>query len=691
MTYQRKSEIRIVNGEAFVISDPVGNIYQDDNSNNFGFFFRDTRFLSRFVLKVDDQDLSILSAKEVDYFWSTHYATLPFESIFEGHPITIIRKRAVSDGVREEIIIHNYKTEPLDLTLSIELDADFIDVIELERAQNPEGKCDIEINSEENQHIFVYKVNGILRKSIIQCESGAEIENKKINFKINIPEKDEWKTCLTIHPVWEDRVKEPKFSCDDLDKNQPAINEPLQAWLNQVPRLTGYCSILSETYKHSLMDLAALRFYVGTEDDPIFAGGMPWYMALFGRDSLIAAYQCCFIAPDIASTTLSILAKYQGKEYNDFKDEEPGKILHELRFGEKTLLGEKPYSPYFGTADSSQLFLILLHEVFKWTGNKELVNELKEPALKALDWIDNYGDMDGDGYIEYKMRSKAGLTNHCWKDSGTSMIFSDARLAEPPIATVEFQGYVYDAKIRLAELAEEVWDDPALAEKLRSQAKELKQRFNKDFWIDERGGYFALGLDKNKEKIDSMASNMGHLLWSGIVDDDKAGIIVKQLMSNHLYSGWGIRTLSMQDRGYNPIEYHNGTVWPHDNSLIVEGFIKYGYRDEANQVIVNLLEASRYFDNRFPEVFAGYQRSVVDFPVPYPTSSIPQAWAAGASILFLRLILGLEPDREKETIKINPHLPAVIEDIRVGNIRLFNKNFSIFAGKDRSEVRLSDG
>ncbi len=248
------------------------------------------------------------------------------------------------------------------------------------------------------------------------------------------------------------------------------------------------------------MDLAALRFYLDPENKPVIAAGMPWYMALFGRDSLITSYQCCFIAPDIAFTTLRNLARLQGKGYNDFRDEEPGKILHELRFGEKTLLGEKPYSPYFGAADSCQLFLILLHEAFRWTGNKELVNEFKEPALKALNWIDNYGDMDGDGYIEYQRRSKEGLDNHCWKDSSTSMIFSNARLAEPPIATVEFQGYVYDAKLRLAELAEEVWDDPALAEKLRNDVKKLKRRFNKDFWIEDRGGYFALGLDKNKEK-----------------------------------------------------------------------------------------------------------------------------------------------------------------------------------------------
>ncbi len=261
------------------------------------------------------------------------------------------------------------------------------------------------------------------------------------------------------------------------------------------------------------------------------------------RDSLITSYQCCFIAPDIAFNTLRNLANLQGNEYNYFKDEEPGKILHELRFGEKTLLGKKPYSPYFGSADTCQLFLILLHEVFKWTGNKEFVNEFKGPALKALYWIDNFGgDMDGDGYVEYKKRSKEGLDNHCWKDSGTSMIFSDSRLAEAPIATVEFQGYIYDAKIRLAELAEEVWDDPpSFAEELRNQAKELKRRFNRDFWIEDRGGgYFALGLDKNKEKIDSMTSNMGgHLLWSGIVEDDRAGIIVKQLMSRDLYNGWG--------------------------------------------------------------------------------------------------------------------------------------------------------
>jgi glycogen debranching enzyme len=336
--------------------------------------------------------------------------------------------------------------------------------------------------------------------------------------------------------------------------------------------------------------------------------------------------------------------------------------------------------------DATPLFLILLSEVYRWTADRAMVQALKENALRALEWIDKYGDLDKDGYVEYQTRSRAGLRNQGWKDSGDSVLFSDGRLAEPPIALCEVQGYVYDAKQRTAELAEEVWGDTPLAERLRDEAAELKRRFNRDFWIAPRGGYFAMALDAEKRPVDSLTSNIGHLLWSGIVDDDKVDAVVGQLMSDALYSGWGIRTLSSPDRGFNPISYHDGTVWPHDNSIIAAGLARYGRRAEANRVVSDILRAAESFNYRLPEVFAGYARERYTFPVRYPTSSSPQAWASATPVLFLRTMLGLEADRKQMRLVAAPVLPKIVSRIDLRGVPAFGKRYNISVAGEHFEV-----
>ena len=683
MPYQTRSEIRIVDGESFLISDPLGNISPMGVN---GFFYRDTRFLSECDLRLNGNKLTLLSANEVNHFLACHYSTTPCKSIFESHPVTVIRNRVVGNGVVEEIILQNYVPKPLNLTLDISFDADFSDVMQIRSGIKAKGQTYFKINQDKKQIIFEYQVDGISRKSIIEFKGDAIIKDKSVTYKINIPPKGEWMTHYVVFPVWDDKVispeKDNKCPICDLYYESFAY-KTLKDWLDSTPKLSCNFYPFYKLYEQSLNDFEALMIYLDIEKNPGTAAGMPWYQTPFGRDSIISAYQYSFISPEKGINVLRNQAFLQGKEYNDFKDEEPGKIMHELRFGEETLLGNLPHSPYYGAADATSLYLILLHEIYSWTGNKGLVNELKESALKALNWINQYGDMDGAGYVEYKRRSPKGLNNHCWKDSDISIIFSDGTLAEPPIAAVEIQGYVYDAKLKLAILAEEVWNDLDLGSKLRNETKDLKERFNKDFWIEDKGGYFALALDKNKRKVDSMTSNIGQLLWSGIVDNKKAEIIVKQLMSDRLFSGWGVRTMSDQDQGYNPIEYHNGSIWPHDNSLIAAGLARYGFRDEANRIIINLIKASSYFDNRLPELFAGYKRKgIVDFPIIYPHSAFPQAWASGSCMLFLRTILGLKPDHKNRTLLLNPHLPPEIESIKLENIRLFDKRFTIDLNKN---------
>jgi glycogen debranching enzyme len=390
-------------------------------------------------------------------------------------------------------------------------------------------------------------------------------------------------------------------------------------------------------------------------------------MTLFGRDSLVTSYQALPFTPELAETTLRVLAARQGGGIDDFRDQEPGKILHEIRFGELTHFGERPQSPYYGSADATPFWLVLLDETERWTGHAGLVRELEPNARAALRWIDEYGDRDGDGYVEYQRRNEeTGLENMCWKDSWNSILFADGTNSKLPRATCEIQGLVYDAKRRSARLAREFWNDPGLADRLERQAAELKERFNRDFWIPKRR-FFALALDGDKRRVDSLTSNIGHLLWSGVVDDDKARAIRRHLMSDKMFSGWGVRTMAEGEGGYNPIEYHNGTVWPHDNAFIAAGLKRYGFGKDAARIAYAMLEAATYFDWRLPEVFAGYPRSLTQFPVEYPTASTPQAWATGTPLLLLRVLLGLEPDGER--LRSDPTLPEEISLLRLRRIR----------------------
>jgi glycogen debranching enzyme len=419
----------------------------------------------------------------------------------------------------------------------------------------------------------------------------------------------------------------------------------------------------------SLVDVAALRFRPNTMPErSLPAAGLPWFMALFGRDSLITSYQMLPFSSELAATTLQALADAQGKNMVELTEEEPGRILHELRFGELTHFHERPQSPYYGASDTTPLFLVLLDEYERWTGDAKLVRALEPNARAALDWIDHFGDRDGDGYIEYERKTELGLENQCWKDSWNSILFHDGTLAPAPRATCEIQGYAYDAKVRCARLAREIWKDEALAVTLETEAAELKRRFNHDYWIPDRQ-FFALALDGHKRKVDSLCSNIGHLLWSGIVEDDKAKALRDHLMSPRMFSGWGIRTMAEGETGYNPIEYHNGTVWPHDCSIVAAGLARYGFRKDAAEIISGIFEASVAFRYRLPEVFAGYERAKTRYPVQYTTACIPQAWAAGAPMLGIRTLLGLEPKGEALTFAADAVVPSWLGTLAVEGIR----------------------
>jgi glycogen debranching enzyme len=397
------------------------------------------------------------------------------------------------------------------------------------------------------------------------------------------------------------------------------------------------------------------------------AAGLPWFMTMFGRDSILTSLQALPFTPELAATTIRVLARWQGSNIDDFRDEDPGRILHELRYGESAAFGEQPHSPYYGNADATALFVILLDEYEKWSADTAMVRHFEHAARAALNWIDEYADLMGNGYVSYQRRNEqTGLENQCWKDSWDSISYHDGRLPAFPRATCELQGYTYDAKRRGARLARQFWGDPDYADRLERDAEDLKRRFNRDFWMEDRQ-YYALALaGPDGDRVDALSSNIGHLLVSGIVDDDKADAVVAHLMSPAMYSGWGVRTLANTEKRYNPVGYHVGTVWPFDNSFIAWGLRRYGFNQEAARIASGILDAANYFQGRLPEAFGGYPRESTKYPVQYPTACSPQAWSSGTPLLLLRTMLGIEPSGEN--MVVNPALPEHISRLELLDI-----------------------
>src|ERR671931_394312 len=479
-----KDTISILDGSTFLVSDLRGDIEASPDQPH-GFFFRDTRFLSRWTLTANGSPLDVLSTDENQYFSAQFFLVPPTGTVNDNPTVSIIRKRSIGDGFHEDVTIINHGGEPIDVELRVEAGADFADLFEVKDALAQKGATSTHVD--EDTLVLVYDRDNFHRETRIRASRPAVVDERGLTFRLGVDAHDEWNTCIFVQPVTES-AKEIKYRHDD-EEAKPNIGMSLQEFLSAAPQLETDWDPLEHIYERSLIDLAALRFETTLfPGQPMPAAGLPWFLTVFGRDSLLTSYQALPFTPELAQTTLRVLARYQAEKLDDFRDAEPGKILHEIRFGELTHFGERPHSPYYGTADATPLFLVLLDEYERWTGDAELVRELEPAARAALEWIDRWGDRDGDGYVEYDRRNKeTGLENQCWKDSWDSIRFADGSVAEGPIATCEIQGYVYDAKVRTARLAREIWDDEELAKRLDREAEELKRRFNDDFWIEERG------------------------------------------------------------------------------------------------------------------------------------------------------------------------------------------------------------
>ncbi len=649
-----KELVSILDGNTFLVTDRRGDI---EPSLDFptGLFSFDTRFLSAWLLLLDGERLHELSVDDAESY-RTRYFLVPGEpSHFLDTKVSVIRSRAIGNGFEEELTVLNHSGQEAAFTLRVEMAADFADLFEIKNTQRKQGHHTVKV--EEDALRLTYRREAFHRETVVRSSAPATVDKLGMTFPIRIGPHGEWTTRLTVSTVIYGARGEDARSQLPLggSRTTAAIQAEHAEFVAKAPKLGCDCEPLAGAYRRSLTDLAALRYESISLGVRLLAAGLPWFMTLFGRDSIITSLQVLPFLPELIPPTLTILAGLQGVRLDDFRDEEPGKILHELRYGEAAGFEEQPHSPYYGSADSTALFLILLDEYERWTGDAELVKRLEFSARAALAWLDTYGDLLGTGYVWYQTRNpRNGLENQCWKDSWDAISYSDGRLPSFPRATCELQGYAYDAKMRGARMARLVWNDPQYADRLEREAAELKERFNRDFWLPEKE-YYALALDADGRPVDALSSNIGHLLWSGIVDESRAPRIVEHLLGPRLYSGWGVRTLADDQGRYNPIGYHVGTVWPFDNSIIAWGLWKYGFRAEAGQICESMLAASRYFDGRLPEVFAGYERDLTEYPVQYPTACIPQAWSAGTPLLLLRVMLGLEP--QGEHLIIDPYVP----------------------------------
>jgi glycogen debranching enzyme len=632
-------DLVLVDGSTYFLSAASGDI---ELRSAEGFFHADMRHLSTWRLLVDDEPLHVLASSCVDYYSARIVGTLASAAHGTNPPVTIRRDRFVADGVHEDLVVENHSEQERPLTLELRFGSDFGDILECKTEPKKAGKVDGEVAAAERTATLTYTRGAYRRATRISFTAPCRLERDRAVFDLMLSPRETWRTCIDVTPVVDDAERRPRQACESFGQAKPRVPLDLDEWLDASPRLVTAHDALAHAYRRTLVDLASLRFQpLDGLSFALPAAGVPWFMALFGRDSLVTAYQALPFQPLLARATLEALARLQATEDDPFRDAEPGKILHELRFGELAALGDEPHSPYYGSHGATPLFLILLDEYERWSGDADFVRALERPARAALRWLEEWGDLDGDGYLEYRKRSPKGLDNQGWKDSRNAICFADGRLAEPPIATCELQGYAYDARRRTARLAREVWGDAALASRLEADAEDLRRRFHRDFWIDARR-HFALALDGEKRQVDALTSNVGQLLWSGIVEEERAREVVRRLLRGDMFSGFGMRTMSTTAAAYNPIEYHNGSVWPHDTGLIAEGMRRYGYGDEASRLVLALVDAAVAFDYRLPELFAGVPRDEASLPVQYPTASSPQAWAAGSVLLGLRTLLGLD-------------------------------------------------
>ncbi len=683
------ASITINRDDRFLVCQPDGRILGGIDD---GFFTRDTRLISGYDLRINGHRPMLLNSAPIQFFSArfeyTNEAFLDDIGPVDKQSLSIRVDRTVDEGVHEDLDVVNYARRPVRLTIEIAIDSDFADIFDVRKnTLVRRGQLNTRWFRSRGELRTTY-TNGPFERELIvaveKADSPIQYANGRLVFVARIAPKGVWHACLKWLPLTaKDRAGRRRPStlpCNAVDDPRPIARPRLPTVAIDTPNWT-----VKRTWEQAIRDLDALRL-----EDPTFernvvipAAGVPWFVTLFGRDTLVVSMQSISGYPEFASGALRRLGAMQATETDPERDMEPGKIPHEIRHGELAQLGILPYQPYYGTHDATSLYVIVLSYLYQWLGDESILRRYLENAEAAMRWIDRYGDRDHDGLQEYGTRSSHGYYNQGWKDAGDAIVDADGRLASLPIATCELQGYVYDAKLRMGDIYE-VLGRPKDARRLRREARVLFERVNETLWWEEEGTY-ALGLDGAKRQIRSVASNAGHLLQSGIVPPDRAARVVKRLLADDMWSGWGVRTLSSDHPYYNPFSYQTGSVWPHDNALIAGGFRRYGFDAEAARVAKGTFDAAeRLSGYRLPELFAGLYKAEASFPVQYPGANVPQAWAAGSVLRLIAILAGIHAttDASGSRIYVNPALPDWLPEVTIRNLR---------AGGGSLDLALSDG
>jgi len=656
--------VTLVEGSAFCISSASGDIAAGTAQ---GLFFRDTRFLSRLELRLNEHRPTCLSV----------HAAEPFSAVFvlQGAPgggdreggLLLVRRRYLGRGMREDLVLRNFGVEPAYCSLELLFDADFADLFGI-RHGAATRLGDVELVASTGGLEFRYQRGARTRGVRVALDPAPKVAANVASYELIVAPGGTWEACLELAPVIDAHVVEVLHPCG-AEVAGALEGSGGAEWRRDLPRIETDGANLATALRRSVEDIGALRLLDPERPGlaPV-AAGAPWAMTLYGRDSLVASLLALVLDPDLALGTLRTLARFQGSTIDPRTEEEPGRILDEVRFADAGDLSLGGGRVTYGSADATPLFVMLLGELRRWGLAAEAVDGLLPAADRALEWMTTYGDRDGDGFIEYERASNRGPRHQGWKNSPGSVRFADGTTARPPLALCEVQGYAYAAYLARAFFAEEAGDGE-LAASWRRRAVELKERFGQAFWLADRG-YYAVALDADKRPVDAKASNMGHCLWTGIVEEHRAASVAEHLVGEDLFSGWGIRTMAASTAGFDPLGYHTGSVWPHDNAICAAGLMRYGFVEAAHRVIAAVLEAAAASGGQLPGLYAGLDRREVPFPVRHPWACRPQAWAAAAPLSFLRTILRLDPWVPRGKVWLSPALPEGVTRVEVDGMAL---------------------
>lgn len=669
----------IKDGDLYFLTEPDGDV-PGGGEHGYGLYYHDCRYLNGHELRLADTEPEVLAATAEHGFMSV--TQLTNTDIRQGDKLVSkedigLKWDRVLDAAElrlyEVITITNYGTKQAEFPVSLNFKSSFEDIFAVRGLLQKEyGKVHAP-EWRDGVLFFLYDGGDRIHRSlsVIFSPEPEMTDEATAEFQISLRPEETQQLLITLciaESGDQKRVQPAAKHHPDIRRVRDFLKRASDESISRSTEIRSDSTLFNKVMERSLRDLHTLKTEINGEQ--FFAAGVPWFVTLFGRDSIITSLQTLAYDPGMAENTLRLLSKYQGQKVDDWRDEEPGKIMHELRIGEMANMGEIPETPYYGTIDATPLFLILLSRHAAWTGSLKLFSDLRPNVEAAIEWMSKYGDTNNDGYIEYQSASEKGLINQGWKDSGDALVNADGSLAQPPISLVEVQAYVYMAKLGIADLFRRAGEE-ARSARLQSEAEELRSRFNRDFWMEEKDCY-AMALEAGGKRVSVISSNAGQALWTGICDQDKARRTMKRMMADDMYNGWGVRTLSEKERRYNPTGYHLGTVWPHDNSIIAAGFRRHGFDREAKQIFKDLLDAAMHFDHfRLPEAFSGFSRKDYYVPVRYPVACHPQAWAAGSVPFLLETMLGLWPDAFERRLKITrPVLPDLMDYVELRGLRV---------------------